>query len=272
MPNNIDRQGHRGCRGLLPENTLAGFSKAVELGVYTLEMDVVISKDNIVVVSHEAYFNHEITTKPDGSFISNTDELNYNLYKMNYSEIKTFDVGLKSHPRFKNQEKVKSHKPSLEEVIEQSEIKSNKLIKYNIEIKSSIETEELFHPNPSVFVDLVLGVIIKNNIVNRVTIQSFDKRIIQYLHKYYSTVTCAFLYEGVVNKTLTEQITELGFIPHKYCPEYVFVTKELVLECKQHGVKIIPWTVNDIDTMKNLINMGVDGIITDYPNLFKQID
>ena len=96
----IDVQGHRGCRGLYPENSLIGFQKAIELGVQTLELDVVISKDNKVVVSHEPFMNHEIALDAFGNEILETNEKQFNLYHMPYDSIKLYDCGTKIHPRF----------------------------------------------------------------------------------------------------------------------------------------------------------------------------
>jgi glycerophosphoryl diester phosphodiesterase len=112
MVGGFDLQGHRGCRGLMPENTIPAMLKAIDLGVTTLEMDVVITKDNKVVVSHEPWMEKEITTKPDGSFINTTVEsMEFNIYKMNYDEVVKYDVGMKPHPRFPNQQKMKVVKP-----------------------------------------------------------------------------------------------------------------------------------------------------------------
>src|SRR5438128_2424457 len=105
----FDKEGHRGCRGLMPENTIPAMLKALELGVTTLEMDAVITKDGQVILSHEPFFNHEITTKADGKFIDEKEEKNYNIFKMTYAETHQFDVGLKPHPRFPQQQKLPAH-------------------------------------------------------------------------------------------------------------------------------------------------------------------
>src|SRR4029079_15930170 len=107
-----------GCRGLMPENTIPAFLKAVELGITTLEMDVVISKDSQVVVSHDPYFNHEITTKPNGDTINEAEEKDLKLYRMSYEEIRQYDVGIKPHPRFPLQQKIKAYKPLLSDVLD----------------------------------------------------------------------------------------------------------------------------------------------------------
>src|SRR5688500_3464035 len=112
----FDKQGHRGCRGLMPENTIAAMLKAIDLGVTTLETDIAITKDKQPILSHEPFFNHEITTKPDGSFVTEAEEKSLNIYKMDYEQVKSFDVGLKPHPRFPHQQKIKAIKPLLEEM------------------------------------------------------------------------------------------------------------------------------------------------------------
>ena len=109
----FDKQGHRGCRGLMPENTIPAMLNAIGLGVTTLEMDVCISKDKKVFLSHEAFFNHEITTKPDGGFIDEKEEKSFNMFQMNYTDIIKYDVGMKPHPRFPDQQKMKAVKPLL---------------------------------------------------------------------------------------------------------------------------------------------------------------
>lgn len=275
MANFFETEGHRGCRGLLPENTLPAFKEAIKLGVTTLEMDVVISQDGEVVVSHEAFLNHEITTQPDGSFIKENEEKSFNIYKMDYAAIKKFDVGLKIHPRFPFQEKVKAYKPTLSEVIDFSDTYTKKLsvspIRYNIEIKCMPATDGIYHPLPSTFIDLVMRVVSDKKVENRVTLQSFDIRPLQDLNKKYPDIEIALLYEGAADVSLQEQIDKLGFTPNKYSPEYILVNKELIDTCKKMGVKVIPWTVNELEDMKVLKALGVDGIITDFPNLFAQI-
>src|SRR5258706_7278665 len=114
----FDKQGHRGCRGLLPENTIPAMLKALDLGVTTLEMDVVITKDKKVVLSHEQWFSEEITTKPDGTYMRPREERKFNIYWMTYEDVKTFDVGMKPHPRFPQQQKIKVVKPLLSDLVD----------------------------------------------------------------------------------------------------------------------------------------------------------
>ena len=106
MQTTFDKQGHRGCRGLMPENTIPAMLHALELNVTTLELDVVITKDKQVVLSHEPFFNHEITTKPDGALVAEAEEKSLNIYQMTFEEVKRFDVGTRPHPRFPLQKKL----------------------------------------------------------------------------------------------------------------------------------------------------------------------
>ena len=271
----LDLQGHRGCRGLMPENTIPAFLKAIDWHVTTLEMDAVITKDRAVIISHEPFFNHEISTKPDGSFIDENEEHNYNIYKMDYAETQRYDVGLKPHPRFLQQQKLAAHKPLLSAVIDSVEAKAKALnlpsVYYNIETKSKLETDNIYHPEPELFVDLIMAIVLAKHIEERVIIQSFDNRTLQYLHVKYPAIKTTLLIEDFDKKQFALQLKDLGFIPTIYSPEQSLVTPLLVKQCKDVGIKLIPWTVNDIAKMQTLKEMGVDGLISDYPNLYSQL-
>ncbi len=274
LPPGFDKEGHRGCRGLLPENTIPAMLKAIDLGVNTLEMDIVFTSDNVAILSHEPFFNHEITTKPDGKLIDEKDEKNYNIYKMSFAEMQRYDVGLKPHPRFLQQKKMVVHKPSLANLIDSVEnyISEKKVAKvfYNIETKTQPATDNIFHPAPVAFVDMLMKVIKEKKIEDRVIIQSFDMRTLQYLHKKYPAVKTALLIELTDRNSFRKQIKDLGFIPSIYSPEQGLVTPNLIASCHEKKIRIIPWTVDDKKEILRLKAMGVDGIITDYPNLFNE--
>ena len=271
----LDKQGHRGCRGLLPENTIAAMKKAIDLGVTTLELDVVITKDKQVVLSHEPFFNHEIATKPNGSFVTEAEEKSLNIFQMDYEEVKRYDVGLRSHPRFPVQQQQPATKPLLKELIDSiknyCQQKSLALPQFNIETKSLPSTDNIFHPVPGMFVSLLMDVIQEKRIEDRTIIQSFDFRTLQHLHQNHPTIKTAMLIEDDDKRTLDEQLTALGFIPTIYSPHYSLVTPNLVENCHRKGIKIIPWTVNEKDAIVKLVAMKADGIITDYPNLFNEL-
>lgn len=269
----FDKQGHRGCRGLMPENTIPAMLHAINLGVTTLEMDIVFTKDSVAILSHEPFFNHEITTKPAGSFVSEKEEKLFNIYQMSYAETQLFDVGLKAHPRFPQQKKLAVNKPSLANLIDSVEqyISFKKLpnIFYNIETKTQSFTDNINHPAPAVFVDRLMKVINEKGIGERVIIQSFDFRTLQYLHQQYSTIKTAMLIEDYDKRSLEVQLNALGFTPTIYSPAVELVTEELIKKCHRQHIKIIPWTVNIANQIATLKSLGVDGIITDYPNLLK---
>ena len=272
MSEGFDKEGHRGCRGLMPENTIPAMLKAIDLGVTTLEMDVVITKDNKVILSHEPWMEKEITTKPDGSYIeTQAMAMQFNIYTMDYEEVKTYDVGMKPHPRFPNQQKMKVVKPLLRDLIDSVEnyINSHHLAKvyYNIETKSLPAGDNKYHPLPADFVELLMAVIKEKKIEDHVIIQSFDFRSLQYLHEKYPAIKTSMLIEDSEEKDFEGQLQSLGFTPDYYSPNQTMVDEKLVKQCHEKGIKIIPWTVNDPKEIKKLKKMGVDGLISDFPNL-----
>jgi glycerophosphoryl diester phosphodiesterase len=266
----FDKQAHRGGRGLMPENTIPAMKNAIDLGVTTLEMDAVITKDGKVLVSHETFFNHEITTAPGGSAVSIEQEKQLNIYKMTYAETKQYDVGLKPYPQFPKQKRFPVHKPLLADLIDSVENYtkqgSHVPMLYNIETKINPGTDNIFHPAPEEFADLLMNVIKEKGIQKRVIIQSFDFRTLQLIHKKYPGIQTAALVSN--KKTFTQNLNDLGFIPDIYSPAFLLVTPELVKECHDKKIRIIPWTVNDKGKIEELKKWGVDGLITDYPDLF----
>jgi glycerophosphoryl diester phosphodiesterase len=271
----IDLQGHRGCRGLMPENTIPAMLEAIRLGVNTIELDVVVSKDGQVVVSHEPFMNPEISIPPMESKDQFENGTIFNIYKMTYDEISKWDVGLKKNERFPEQLKITARKPLLIELIDsvESHIVKNQLkpVYYNIETKSNPTTDGVYHPAPKEFVEKLIKILKQTNILEKSIIQSFDKRTIQYLNANYPLVKTSFLIGDKTLNPLNEILSELGFTPTIISPEYKLIDKELINQCHQKGIKVIGWTVNDRIKIKELYDMGIDGIITDYPTMFDVI-
>jgi glycerophosphoryl diester phosphodiesterase len=268
----FDTQGHRGCRGLMPENTIPAMLHALEIGVSTLEMDAVITQDKQVILSHEPFFNHEITTRPDGSFVKKDEERTLNIFRMNYDEVRKFDIGLKAHPRFPAQQKLPVVKPTLAEVFDsvQHFMKAAKRPYpfFNIETKCLPVGDNIFHPEPKEFVDLLMKVILEKGMEKQVTIQSFDFRTLRYLHQHYPGMATVMLIEENDHRSFEEQLKELGFTANVYSPHFSLVNAELIKRCHDKNMRVIPWTVNDKATIEKLKKSGVDGIISDFPNLF----
>jgi glycerophosphoryl diester phosphodiesterase len=262
----FDLQGHRGARGLAPENTLQAFVKAFTLGVNTLEMDVVITKDKQVVVSHEPWMHSNICKQPDGALISKEDERSFNIYQMTYQEVKQFDCGTLYFDQFPEQELTFAQKPLLKDVLQMMDSLAKnhgRKIHYNIELKSLPEGDGIYHPTPGIFSDLVVDLIASESKLERVSLQSFDFRVLNYLHKTHPEIELAAL---VYEEDFESAMERLGFTPHIYSPYYKQVDKKLVKKVQALGIKIIPWTVNEISDMKRLLKQGVDGLITDYPD------
>jgi glycerophosphoryl diester phosphodiesterase len=263
-----DLQGHRGSRGLMPENTIPAMIKALDLGVTTLELDLAITKDGEVILSHEPYMNPQICWTPAGMEIDSQDH-SYNLYQMTYREILAFDCGSKVHSDYPQQVKFFAAKPLLKDVFSVTE-KYGKDMNlpaphYNIEIKSSPDGDGIYHPELAEFSDKVVKLIGEAIGWERVNIQSFDFRVLKYIHSAHPEVPLAMLVENAAS--YEEYLTQLGFQPQIYSPYFLNLKPEIVKDLHSKGMKIIPWTVNTTDQMQKLLEMGVDGIITDYPNL-----
>ncbi|HMI05661.1 MAG TPA: glycerophosphodiester phosphodiesterase family protein [Pedobacter sp.] len=269
----FDLQGNRGARGIMPENTIKGMLRALDLGASTISMNTVITKDKKVILSQEPYFNHEYSLKPDGKPITLKEQKTYNIYQMDYADVQKFDVGTKVHNRFPYQQKYAAYKPLLEETIDsvESYVKENKLSKpnYSIETKTIPNGDNEFQPEPAEFIELIMEVVNRKKLSKRVTIQSFDMRTLQYLHEHYPKVKTALFVDEKIDFEVN--VSELGFRPTVYSPYSVLVGKSLVDRCHESGVRIIPWTVNSAKDLKYLIGLGVDGVVTDYPNLYKKV-
>jgi len=270
----LDVQGHRGCRGSLPENSIAGFIQALEWGVSTLEMDVVISKDHQVVLSHEPFMSHLICLDTSGSTIDSATHFQYNIYEMTYQEIKEFDCGSKPPVEFIHQKSVPGPKPLLRDVIRVVEGKRMQwklpAVRYNIETKSNMGFDGIFHPEPAKFVELVLAVVREENITEQTIIQSFDHRTLQEVRAQAPSIKTSLLIENSQRPLFN--FIQLGFEPSIYSPDHNLVTDSLVQYLHLKNIALIPWTINDPVDMNKYIEMGVDGIITDYPEiLLKQL-
>jgi glycerophosphoryl diester phosphodiesterase len=294
----LDVQAHRGGMALLPENTILAMLNAVKLGARTLELDVVISKDGKVVVSHDTYMSSAFMSKPDGSEITKEEEKSLNIFQMPYDSVKLYKLGVKAHPMFPAQQKLVTHKPLLADLIDSVEayVKANRLkpVYYNIETKCSPMGDGKFNPSPDVFVKTMMEVINPKGISKRVIIQSFDVRTLKILHKTEPDLKLSLLVQGKLNLTadqlkkygLTEkevedyfkqvniskggldaELANLGFVPAIYSPYYTGVDAEMVSKVHAKHMLIVPWTVDKAEDMLALGKLGVDAIITNSPDI-----
>ncbi|MCW3085642.1 MAG: hypothetical protein JWP12_3008 [Bacteroidetes bacterium] len=267
MNKKTEIHGHRGFRGHFPENTLTAFKEAAKLGVDAIEMDIIISKDSQVVVSHEPWFNYKICSEPDGEQVRSRKQ--HNLHTLTYAQIRQYDCGKRGNPGFPEQAKIPEYKPLLSEVIEGVEqyCKDNHLplIQYNIEIKSGKLGDGKYHPAPAEIARLLNNVLKKYGIGGRILIQSFDVRSLQAMHQLDPSLRIGLLVANF--GSVAHNIHRLGFTPYMYNPALKLVSAKTVQQVHEKGAKIIVWTVNSPADMKRLILLGVDGLITDYPNI-----
>ncbi|SFV27775.1 glycerophosphodiester phosphodiesterase family protein [Thermoflavifilum thermophilum] len=265
--------GHRGARGLIPENTIPSFKKAIEVGANTIEFDVHITKDGKVIIYHDASFNPDYTLKPDSTEIKQDERKTYTFYQMNYNEIRRFIIGVKKYKDFPYQELTKTYVPLLTEMIDSIEIFTKKYkypkVTYLLEIKSDANTDGFEQPPPERYVEILMSQLrpYLTKLKDRLFIQSFDIRPLKILHKRFPDIRIGYLTSDKLKK-FDQNISELGFKPDLYNPNFRLVNMELVEKCHSNNIKIFPWTVNDSFEINRLINMHVDGIITDYPNFF----
>jgi glycerophosphoryl diester phosphodiesterase len=269
----FDEQAHRGGRGLMPENTIASEKNAIDYGC-TLEMDLQMSKDKKIVVSHDSYFNSDFCLTPEGDTMTKQDGYSRLIYNMPYDSVAKYDVGLKPHPGFPRQKKLHAVKPLLSVLIDSVEAyakEKHHVNHYNIEIKSNPKSDGKNYSTLEEYVDSAMKIIIDKGIEPRTMIQSFDIRALKLVHEKYPMVKISYLVGKADKKTAQGYMDELGFKPDIFSPEYSLVTKELVNAFHQQDVLVIPWTPNTAEEIQRLKDMGADGAITDYPDLYAQI-
>lgn len=269
MPNeHPEVYGHRGCRGLLPENTIPGFIKATDLGVDWLELDVVISGDGQVVVSHEPWMSHRICLRPGGDSIGADEERSLNIFRMSLSEIQGYDCGSIAHPDFPEQAPQPAHKPALREVVEavDDHAMTNSLAApgFMIEIKSDPALYGAYQPIPAEFARIVVETLDSLGIADRCVVQSFDPAVLEVMHAERPDITVAFLVEN--NKGWKENLKRLSFEPDIYSPHFSLIDAADIEKLHKRNVEVVVWTVNDRADISAVLALGVDGVISDYPD------
>ena len=289
----LDLQGHRGARGLMPENTLPAFARALSIGVTTLELDCAVTKDGVVVVSHDSTLNPDITRAADGRWITADAPP---IREFTYQELLRFDVG-RIDPRsgyakrFAQQQPVDGTRmPRLADVFALVKRSGNETVRLNIETKISP-----LHPQrtvaPELFARALVGVIRAEKMETRATVQSFDWRTLAVVQKEAPEITTVYLtaQQGFMNNILAGERESQwtaglhvsrfgGSIPRMvkaaggavWSPYYAETTREQVREAQALGLKVVVWTVNEAADMRRMIEWRVDGIISDYPDLLRR--
>ena len=268
----IDVQAHRGGAGLYPENTIPAMKNALDLKVNTLEFDLQLSRDLQVVVSHDNYFHERYSTRPDGSLIDAADPKEY-LYTMPYDSIARYDVGLRFVERWPTQQKMAVCKPLATDLIDFTESYATYPVNYNIEIKSwPGDGEGTLWPDYQTFCDVCIPLLLSKNLGDRLIVQCFDPRALNYMHRKWPELTLSYLTELEEGGDIEELIARnLDFTPRWWSPESHAVTKKNVAWCHKHGIGVVPWTVDDRAEMKRLVKCGVEAIISNYPDILIEV-
>ncbi|MGJ4926502.1 glycerophosphodiester phosphodiesterase [Bradyrhizobium sp. HKCCYLS2038] len=292
----FDIEAHRGGRGLFPENTLQAFTAALAMGVDTLELDTGVTRDGVLVVSHERRLNPDLARDASGNYVAPPGRP---LLELSLAEVQSYDVGqIRPGSDYAKQfpdQKVLSGDvppriPTLKEVIDLVRLFGNEHVKLNIETKLDPDHPGEA-PDPERFVTLLLGLIEAEHFAGRVMIQSFDWRTLQLVQQRAPQIPTVYL-SLQRGKAPTVSLTEAtrwtaGFNPADHggslprtihaaggkvwSPYFADVTPELIREAHALGLSVVVWTVNKPEDITRLIDGGVDGIISDRPDLLRKV-
>jgi len=291
----FDLQGHRGARGLMPENTLPGFARALSIGVSTLELDLAVTRDFQVVVIHNPLFEPEIARDANGAWLQRSSP---SIHSMTLDMAKTYDVGRlnpasKYAQRYPDQQAVDgSSVPTLGEVFELVNKSGNRQVRFNMEIKINPERPELTHA-PGEFAQAVVAVIRAYKMESRAVVQSFDWRALWEVQDIAPEITTSYLtanqnwldnlqigkpgpslwlngfdvddFDGSAALAIKAAGGEVWSSYHQE------VSADSIKLAHELGLSVNVWTVNQPSRMRALIAMDVDGIITDYPDRLRQV-
>jgi len=246
----IQVHGHRGARAMRPENTLPAFEYAISQGVDALELDMAVTRDNVIVVSHDPVLEPPVCTGPQEKAV---------IHQLTLAEVKQWDCGAKQNPAFPKQQAVPGTRmPTLEEVFALAP--KGKFL-FNIETKSFPDRPELTPP-PEEFARMVLDLVRKHRLETRVVLQSFDFRTLLAMKKLAPEIALSALYEGAPKDFVTiAKEAGAGIVS----PTFRLVTPEQVRAAHAAGLQVLPWTANRPEDWTRLAGAGVDGIITDDP-------
>ena len=262
----IDVQGHRGARGYLPENTLPSFARALEMGVTTLELDVAVTKDGVVVIHHDRGLNVDIARGPDGRWVSHATPVNH----LTFAELQRYDVG-RLRPgseyarHFPHQQPLDGTRiPRLAELFQLTQ--ANRSIRFNIEPKMDDDAlEETLAAAP--FARALIAEVRKAGVHNRTTVQAFHWPLLKVVEREAPEMPTVYCTEGKGSDPARVQAAG-GKI---WSPDYQTLTSEKIAAARESGMKITVWTVNEPADIARIINMGVHGIASDYPDRVVQL-
>ena len=301
----LDIQGHRGARGLAPENTLPAFERGIDLGVTTLELDVAVTRDGVVVVSHDASLNPDITRGPDGAFLASHGPA---IHDLTYDELRRYDVGRLNPDRaygkaFPDQQPMDGTRiPRLADLFELARRKDDRRVRFNVEIKSD-PTRPGLSLAPEPFARAVVAEIRRARMQERVTIQSFDWRPLEVVHRLAPEIETAYLTVRATGFdtlcpgpaagkrdlpasqcppspwTGSLQYRDYGSVPKMvkaaggrvWSPRHQDVEEAVLAEAHALGLRVVVWTVNEPAIIAKMLELGVDGIISDRPDIVMRL-
>lgn len=255
---------HRGFRSLNPENTIVAFKNALHY-TSTVEMDIMVSKNMDVVVTHDAVINSKLYTDKNGNALP--ENSTFIIYNMNTKEIANFSLGLVPNVSFPQQNQSKEYIPTLDQVMQElTNYAKNKGLKrphYFIETKISEKTDDQYHPKPKEVVELLVKVL-KNNIQpEEVIIQSFDPRTLSYIEKFYPEYRTCLLDKK--KQPLSVYLAELDFKPDYFSPSFKQITPQTLEESKKYKIPLIGGNANSKSEVDQMQKWGIEYVISDYP-------
>lgn len=271
----FDLQGHRGARGLAPENTLPAFERALALGVTTLELDVGVTKDGVVVISHDTALNPDHTRDASGQFLPRQGPA---IHSLTWAELQAYDVGrLKPGTdyarQFPDQLPVDGTRiPRLADLFELVKRSGDEKVRFDIETKLSRENPDET-PLPEPFARALVEEIRKAGMAGRSTIQSFDWRTLQVVQRIAPEIPTAHLtprgFQHREHGSVPQMVKAAG--GQTWSSNFADLDAQKVKEAQSLGLKVLAWTVNDPAVMARLIDYGVDGLITDRPDIARKV-
>lgn len=269
QPDSVLIFGHRGCRGLMPENSIEGFQKALDLGADGIELDVVVNKDKQLVISHEPYFQSEFCVCQDGEKISS--EKKYNIYEMTQDAIREFDCGSKGNRNYPEQEKFRMHKPLLSELLKAVDLSKTEIL---FEIKSVPKEYGVSQPEPKEYVRIIMKELDSFPFFENITFMAFDKQILEELklltdqnnklENGCELKTVYLTYKPLISARVF--LNDLSFKPTALGMFYPTVNRKKARYLHHQGIKLYTWTIKNAYKAEQLKRKGVDGIITDFPD------
>ena len=253
-------QGHRGARALRPENTLAAFQYALEVGVDTLELDLVVSSDNVLVITHDLWINPDLCLK-NGNKLPRKEPV----IGLSLQQIKQYDCGSLKNPRFPDQVLQPGERiPTLRELfklVEHSPAAAARTVKFNIETKIDRTSPQLT-PTPQQYAKLLVEQIHASPFRDRVIVQSFDYRTLKWIKQLDAGIPVSQL----SRRSFVDLVAAARSVRASYVsPNWESITRDMVEEFHASDLKVVPWTANSPAAWDHLVEIGVDEIITDDP-------